>query len=204
MIPYVPKGPEWFRMSGDFVKKVHPDFDHVLFPDSESHRPLLLRAGSILPIVADHSLPKPLNTAKLRRVPIELWVLPTSSGMAHGDLFYDDGESIDTIESGHFNYYEFTLDRCHLTINAPHHGYVKPAASHDILTVSSVNIALPHAKHEDVQVTLDGTPVKSTIASHNLQIEVNLDLLQWKKSVSIEIKSKSNECIIALPPSDAE
>ena len=170
---------------------MHPDFDQVLFPDSESHRPLLIRGGTILPIVSEQSLPKPVNTANLRKVPIELWVLPTSNGIAHGDLFYDDGESIDTIEKGNYNYYEFTLEKGHLTIKANHAGYNAPAGSLDILRVSAIHVAVANPLHEGLNVTLDGKLVKSSFTNQNLKIEANLDLLHIKKEVSFKINSKS-------------
>ena len=188
-------------MSGDFVQKVHPISGKVHFQDFESDSPLLLRAGSILPVVPNHNLPTVINTATVRKVPIELWVLPTSNGSAHGDLFYDDGESIDTVENGHYNYYEFKLDACHLTINVPHSGYQAPVNSNDILKVTSINVPLSSTKainNESVHVTLnDNVVLKTNIQHDTLKINTteHLDLLKTKGKVSIVFKNKhTNEC----------
>ena len=65
--------------------------------DAESSRPLLFRAGYILPMVPEDRLPRKLNTATLRRVPIDLWVLPNQTGSAVGDLYFDAGDSINPV-----------------------------------------------------------------------------------------------------------
>lgn len=192
---YIPKNTQWYKLSGDFVTKVAPTTE-VEFTDKESSAPLLFKAESILPVVAEHALPKPLNSANLRKVPIELWVLPSSTAMAHGTLFYDDGESIDTVKSGHYNYYEFTLHQCQLTIKAPHRGFHTPAGSADILKVSAINIAVPNPKHQTFNVTIDGVQAKHSMANHKLTIETNLDLLKMTKDVTVNISDGTHTCFI--------
>jgi len=192
---YVPANTTWFQMSGDFVDRATLTDGHVDFPDSLSHRPLLFRAGSILPVVGEKSMPKPLTTAALRKVPIELWVLPNANGTAWGDLFYDDGESIDTVPKGQYNLYDFKLEKCHLTIDVKHAGHQPLLGSPDILKIAAINVAVPNPKHTDIQVTQDGTALKSTLVTHTLHIETSIDLLRTTKAVSISFLTKENECI---------
>lgn len=193
---YVPVNTEWYKLSGDFVTKVTPS-TQIEFTDAESSAPLLLRGHSILPVVSEHNLPKPLNSAKLRQVPIELWVLPLGA-VAHGRLFYDDGESIDTVKNGNFNYYEFTLNQCQLTIKAAHKGFRAPSGSTNILKVSTINIAIPNPKHQTFTATIDGAPAKTSISGHKLSIEANLDLLKMTKDVTINMTDGTSKCFILL------
>jgi len=192
----VPNGTVWFKLAGDFVERIQPTAGHIQFTDAESHRPLLFRAGSILPIVSENDLPKVLNSAVLRHVPIQLWVLPGENGTAHGDLFYDDGESIDTVPKGQYNLYDFKLEKCHLTIDVKHAGHQPLLGSPDILKIAAINVAVPNPKHTDIQVTQDGTALKSTLLTHTLHIETSIDLLRTTKAVSISFLTKENECIL--------
>lgn len=194
---YVPAGSEWFRFagSGDFVEPAKLTSGHVHFADADSNKPLLFRAGSILPVVGERNLPKFLNTANLRQVPIDLWIIPSSNGSASGDLFFDDGESIDTIEKNNYDYYHFKLDKCDLTIEAIHSGATVGAK--DILKLDEIKVAT-HSQVSDLHVTVDGAEVKSSVAGNTITIQSNLDLLQIggnsKKSVTISIKNRANQC----------
>lgn len=183
-------------MEHDFVSKVHPVSGHVHFAESDSHRPLLLRASSILPVVSDGKLPKVVNTANLRKVPVELWVMPNSTGSASGDLFFDDGDSINTVETGNYNYYEFKLSNCHLSIDAVHFGYKALANSQDVLKVETIKVALSSSKginNENLSVSINGSPhLKANIEHNTLNIHLTeaLDLIKSNKKVVIEFKNK--------------
>lgn len=187
-------------MSGDFAHKVEPVSGHVHITDAESHRPLLFTAGSILPVVAHARLPTLVNTANLRKTPIQLWVLPTVTGSAKGDLFFDDGESIDTIKAGNYNYYNFALEACHLTIESTHFGYKANAHSADILQVDSINVALSSSKainQLSLHVTVNGKEQKASLDKQTFKIHFDtpLNLLHSKEKISIEFKNKNtNEC----------
>ncbi len=188
-------------MENDFVSKVHPTSGHVHFAESDSHRPLLLRANTILPVVSNAKLPTVVNTANLKKSPIELWVLPNSTGSASGDLFFDDGESIDTVESGNYNLYEFKLSNCHLNVEVAHFGYKAPSNSHDVLKVDTIKVALSSSKsinNENLIVSIDGSNhLKANIEHNTLNIHLNeaVDLLKSNKKVSIVFSNKnSGEC----------
>ncbi|CAF3879344.1 unnamed protein product [Rotaria magnacalcarata] len=64
--------------------------------------PILLRGGTILPTQGYAN-----NTKFSREQPFGLMIIMDSDGNADGELFYDDGESIDTISSK--NYYHATF-----------------------------------------------------------------------------------------------
>lgn len=184
-----------------FVSKVHPVSGHVHFAESDSHRPLLFKANSILPVVSESALPRVVNTANLRKSPIELWVLPNSNGSASGELFFDDGESIETVKSGNYNLYDFRLSNCHLTLETVHLGYKALAGSQDILTVNMIRVALGSTKtinNENLNVRLIGrTNLIASIEGNTLNIHLTegLNLLTSKGKVSIEFKNKhTGEC----------
>lgn len=73
--------------------------------------PLYLRGGSIIPHQASA-----MNTYLSRRTNFHLLVSLDKDGNAEGDLFWDDGESIDTYEKSKYNYYSFTFSKSKLSI----------------------------------------------------------------------------------------
>ena len=118
-----------------------------------------------------------------------LLVLPGEDKSASGDLFWDDGDSIETIEKNEYNYFTFILhNNCSLDINVIKSGYSAK------LPIN--NVVIYGTNSDPVVATLDGKTVASSIAN-SLQINVNLDLgskksgqkwtLNWKSS-------KTNEC----------
>ena len=208
MKAYIPQQSEWYRMDNYFVEKVNlTSGQHIVtFSDEESDRPLLFRAGSIIPVVDEHNLPEVINTHNLRQVPIDLWVLPNSNGKAFGDLFFDDGESINTIESGEYLYYEFHLNKCRLTFDAvhqPRHSYLA-MNSEDILKLSAINVALfetSNINSDEIKVSLVSENNMTTIGKTDIKIDKNslkinleepLDLLKINLKVEIDFSYKNN------------
>ncbi|CAF4109219.1 unnamed protein product, partial [Adineta steineri] len=73
-----------------------------------------LRGGFIIPM----KVPGP-NLVLGRGNPFEFLVALSQSGNASGSLFWDDGDSLDTIENKTYNYFEFNVTSLNiLTINA--------------------------------------------------------------------------------------
>ncbi|CAF4104310.1 unnamed protein product [Adineta steineri] len=73
-----------------------------------------LRGGFIIPM----KIPGP-NLVLGRGNPFEFLVALSQSGNASGSLFWDDGDSLDTIENKTYNYFEFNVTSSNiLTINA--------------------------------------------------------------------------------------
>ncbi|XP_062463934.1 lysosomal alpha-glucosidase-like isoform X2 [Pezoporus occidentalis] len=98
---YVPRG-TWYdfytgssvNSSGEMVKMSAP-LDHLN---------LHIREGAILPTQ------KPGTTSEAtRRNPLSLIVAMSSGDTAWGDLFWDDGESLDTFERGNYSYVVFNV-----------------------------------------------------------------------------------------------
>ncbi|CAF3736759.1 unnamed protein product [Rotaria sordida] len=82
--------------------------------------PILLRSGSIIPTQEYAN-----NTKYSRENPFGLIIILNKTGDAEGDLFYDDGESIDTIKTKSYYYAKFkwsSLDQ-QLTINIIENNY---------------------------------------------------------------------------------
>src|SRR5262249_34715677 len=65
--------------------------------------PLYLRGGAIIP----HQQ-SAMNTVESRKKPMYLIIALDQKQSASGDLFWDDGESIDTYERSVYNYFIFT------------------------------------------------------------------------------------------------
>lgn len=202
---YVPNHSEWYKLTKDnnFLEKAHPTSGHIHLTDQESNRPILFRAGSIIPIV--EALPKEgsLNTRILRTLPLSLWILPEASGEASGDLFHDDGESLDTIEHQRFSYFVFSLKNCQLTI-LPEHRYKTSAEQ---LNLKNLKIPLSTTKtinQDNLELKLDGfnssmMKLPTSKLSHNeLVIDFTVgpvDLLQLDGPVSVSFKAKNTgEC----------
>lgn len=63
----------------------------------------------VLPALASELLFKEpaLTTAAARRNPLSLTVALSAGGQAWGDLFWDDGDGIDTFETGNYSYIVF-------------------------------------------------------------------------------------------------
>ena len=74
--------------------------------------PLFVRGGSIIP----HQQ-SAMNTQASRKKPMYLIVTLDDQLKAEGDLFWDDGESIDTYETEKYNYFTFKFDNARLEID---------------------------------------------------------------------------------------
>ncbi|CAF3950314.1 unnamed protein product, partial [Rotaria sp. Silwood2] len=82
--------------------------------------PILLRGGSIIPTQEYAN-----NTKHSRENPFGLIIILNKTGNAEGDLFYDDGESINTIKTKSYYYAKFKWSSAdqQLTINIIHNNY---------------------------------------------------------------------------------
>ncbi|CAF3890842.1 unnamed protein product, partial [Rotaria sordida] len=114
---YVPSSP-WYNF-----------YDGVRIPVQNKHLsvsalldtiPIFLRGGSILPTQGFAN-----NTKFSRQQPFGLIIAVNSDGNAEGDLFYDDGESIDTISSEAYFYatFKWSLNDAQLTMTVVENNY---------------------------------------------------------------------------------
>ncbi len=73
--------------------------------------PLFLRGGIILP-----RQQSAMNTVKARLNPMNLIIALDRQEKAQGNLFWDDGESIDTYQTSNYNYFHFNYQKQRLII----------------------------------------------------------------------------------------
>jgi hypothetical protein len=87
--------------------------------------------------------------------PFELLVALSSSGNANGSLFWDDGDSIDSIDNKAYNYFEFSVTPSNtLTINAVNANYTVASMPLDIVKVLGL-------KKSVTSVNVNGKPFNS-------------------------------------------
>ncbi|CAG0884820.1 unnamed protein product [Cyprideis torosa] len=86
-----------------------PEGSNITVDVPLTHIPVYLRAGSVLP-----GKEPALNTMLSRQNAFHLLVIPNSEGSATGNLFWDDGDSQDTISKGEFHYLTFRYEENNL------------------------------------------------------------------------------------------
>lgn len=114
---YLPHG-RWYDMSDGTEFEEREGGYRTLTAPIKSVR-VLVRGGYVVPCQ-----PPALTTNSSREAPLVLLVAPDAEGVARGELFWDDGDSIDTIEREEYNMYSFTLiNRNKLVVRVDHRGY---------------------------------------------------------------------------------
>ncbi|XP_016343697.1 lysosomal alpha-glucosidase isoform X2 [Sinocyclocheilus anshuiensis] len=103
---------------------------YILFPAPLDTINVHVREGSIIP----QQVPA-LTTTASRRNPFTLIVALSVGNWAKGELFWDDGESLDTFEHGHYSYVLFFAQESHV-VSKP----VKLNGSLDGLVLGEVRV----------------------------------------------------------------
>ncbi|XP_060780036.1 sucrase-isomaltase, intestinal isoform X2 [Neoarius graeffei] len=80
-----------------------------------------IRGGAILPIQRPA-----VTTVYSRRSPMGLIIALDDNNQASGELFWDDGDSRDTVSSGAYIHYQFSVVQGVLTMQVLHNGYADP------------------------------------------------------------------------------
>jgi len=104
----LPRTERWFDY---YTGQEQTTYDYITVPAPLDFIPLYLRGGAIIP--HQHSA---MNTVASRKKPLFLIVALDKDQYASGDLFWDDGESIDTYERFIYNYFIFNYELQCLTI----------------------------------------------------------------------------------------
>ncbi|NXE56562.1 LYAG glucosidase, partial [Casuarius casuarius] len=91
---YFPAG-TWYSLAGDAT--IHSKGQWILLPAPLDTINVHIRAGHILPLQEPA-----FRTAESRKKGMMLIVALTTDGFARGDLFWDDGESLQTFEKGDY------------------------------------------------------------------------------------------------------
>ena len=128
----------------------------------------------------------------MRTLPILLGVYPNKQKTAFGDLFWDDGESVETIESGKYNYYEFhLLNNCSLEVRIVKSGYT---------STQKINIiAIANTNSSKITARVDGVNVTNVNIHEDyvmLNVDINLSLKKANEKWIIDWKTDNNECNI--------
>ncbi|XP_030237067.1 maltase-glucoamylase, intestinal isoform X1 [Gadus morhua] len=160
----------------------------VNMPTPLDHINLHVRGGYILPWQKAEN-----NTKFSRQNPLGLIVALDDSGFAHGSLFWDDGEGIDTYEAGAYLLTDFTANSSKLTNRVRYNGL----ATADRLTLGVVRVwGAGTVKVTQVTLTDSTGTVHNLVPDHNtttqelkvdattISVHVNeMFTMEWKTSL---------------------
>ncbi|KAM5149367.1 lysosomal alpha-glucosidase isoform 1-T3 [Callospermophilus lateralis] len=128
---------------------IHSEGQWVTLPAPLDTINVHLRAGYIVPMQGPA-----LTTTESRKQPMALAVALTAGGEAHGELFWDDGESLDTLERGAYTQVTF-LARNNTVVNELVH-VAREGASLQLRTVAILGV-----DPAPQQVLSNGVPVSN-------------------------------------------
>ena len=120
---YLPPEARWFDITDFFQAGKWGQvaaLSEVTIPVTLATLPLYLRGGHILPL----QLPG-INTVESRRNDLELLASLDSTEEATGILFWDDGESLDSVSAGRFFLGRISIEDRALTMTVEMDGYVE-------------------------------------------------------------------------------
>ncbi|XP_038616574.1 maltase-glucoamylase, intestinal [Tachyglossus aculeatus] len=120
------------------------------------HINLHVRGGHILPCQEPAN-----NTHYSRRNALALLVALDEDGQATGQLFWDDGQSIDTYESKNYHLSAFSASWGHLEVHVVHQGFSDP----NRLTFQEIKIFGLDLEPVNVTVKQNGVPLKMVPAT---------------------------------------
>ena len=116
----------------------------------ETYIPLLARGGSIFPSQAEGAK----TTTESRHYPFILKVFLDENSQAHGELFWDDGDSLETYEKGRFTHVIFNCQNNQLITNVTKNDSDLPMPITRAVTVSGL------AAENVGKVLINGNDVK--------------------------------------------
>jgi alpha-glucosidase (family GH31 glycosyl hydrolase) len=184
---YLPPSVRWYEVKPQL--KIAPQTGQVTIPDSQPNGPppIHIRDHSIIPMVTDSQL---ISTSQDSINIIDLVALPCHHQEGSGELFWDDRESIGTIESKKFNLYHFEMaSNCSMVISVEQNGYSGKAHPElgKLIVVNTVKSANP------IKATLDGKEVSASQVNGNTEIILGITLgdklgqkyvVEWAESVT--------------------
>ncbi|XP_052008312.1 sucrase-isomaltase, intestinal-like [Xyrauchen texanus] len=158
---------------------------------------LHLRGGAILPIQKSD-----VTTTYSRRHPMGLIVALDDNKKASGELFWDDGDSRDTVKSGNHILYHFSVDNGLLSIHVVHNGYSDP----NNLKFENITVLGMNGSPSNVLLS-DGTTstalnesqiqhdlIKQVMYLRDLELELGKDYtINWEVKVSERIDCQPGE-----------
>ncbi|XP_076591162.1 sucrase-isomaltase, intestinal [Chaetodon auriga] len=128
---------------------------------------LHIRGGAVLPTQKPN-----VTTTYSRLNPMGLIIALDESQRAAGELFWDDGESRDTVKNGTYIHYSFTAVRGKLTMQVTHAGYKDP----NNVTFDSITIlGVPSGPFS---VSFKGANAdNTTVPEENMQYDIDKQVL---------------------------
>lgn len=96
---YLPSQERWFNY---YTGEEQMHYGYQNFSADYDYLPLFVRGGAILP-----RQQSAMNTVRARRNPMNLLIVLDEQQTAQGNLFWDDGDSVDTYERSNYNYFNF-------------------------------------------------------------------------------------------------
>jgi len=186
---YIPED-VWYERTNEFAK-LYSTTGFVKLSDPVTGPPIHFRGGSILPIADNSSV----NTKALLEKPLSLHVFPDKNKLAFGDLFMDDGDSIDTISTNKYNYFEFQLlTNCTLEIRVIKLGYT-PSFSQ---MIGKVLVANTNSDKVSARIDANAVSTEPTVKDSYVILSVNINLNAKKVGEKwvIDWHNASNQCNI--------
>ncbi|KAG1930730.1 maltase-glucoamylase, intestinal [Pimephales promelas] len=119
---------------------------------------LHLRGGAILPVQRPD-----VTTTYSRRHPMGLIIALDDNQAASGELFWDDGDSRDTVSSGSHIHYQFSVNEGVLSMHVAHNGYTDPN------NLKFENITVMGVKSEPILVLVTEGSTSNPLLSSQIQ-----------------------------------
>ena len=107
---YLPTSERWYDY---YTGEEIPTLGSITVQAPRDYLPLYLRGGSILPLQESA-----MNTVLSRQKSFYLYIALDRNQRATGNMYWDDGESIDTYETSHYNYFIFNYGSQRLLLKA--------------------------------------------------------------------------------------
>nr|XP_016847510.1 PREDICTED: sucrase-isomaltase, intestinal [Anolis carolinensis] len=153
---YIPDA-RWYDYHTGADIKVRKQFKTLEAP--LEHINLHIRGGYVIPWQVPN-----ITTNASRQNPMGLTIALDDNGVARGQLFWDDGISIDTYENGDYYFSRFQVSENTLNVSVDHNNYLTDTVD---LTIGYLHVWGLTAPVTDVTVTYDGM---TETASHQYDL----------------------------------
>ncbi|KAL4706223.1 hypothetical protein ACJJTC_018407 [Scirpophaga incertulas] len=111
----------WFTLAGRYLTTTGT-------AEMDENETVSLKGGSIIPL-QEPPAHGPVSTTNTRSMPLQLLVVPAHQGSAMGQLYWDDGDSINSYDEKKYSHIEFTLERNVLQSQVVWWGYGVPSVN---------------------------------------------------------------------------
>jgi len=125
---------------------------------------LHIRGGYILP-----TQDEALNTKISRKNPFGLIVALDEDNEAHGSMFWDDGESIGTVENEEYNLLKFDFEKNHLRMT------VEKVGTTELNNLKLQTVKILGLKEEPMRIEVNGTSYQGNHYYNNVTCELKLE-----------------------------